>query len=187
MDELQRCPWAIKSERERQYHDNQWGVPLHDDKALFKMLILEGQQAGLSWSTILSKMEALCRAYDDFDPALLASYDEAKIEALLQTEGIIKNRRKVRAAVGNAKAYFMLCKEWGSLDRYLWAFVGGAPVVNAWEKSEDVPVTTPLAQALSKDLKKRGFSFVGPVIVYSFMQAVGMVNDHLTTCSFYRP
>lgn len=186
MDKIQRCPWANKGKLEQEYHDREWGIPLHDDKQLFKMLILEGKQAGLSWSLILAKRETLCAAFDDFDPVLLAAYDDAKIAQLLQNNGIIKNRLKVRAVVNNARAYLRLCEEFGSLDSYLWAFVGHRPILNAWESADEVPAHTSLSDAISKDLKKRGFQFVGSTIVYSFMQAVGMVHDHLTSCAFYR-
>lgn len=180
--EMIRCDWAASGVLEQEYHDKIWGVPMHDEKALFKMLILEGQQAGLSWSTILKKMDTLCAAFDDFDPAILITYDEAKITSLLQDEGIIRNRRKVEAAVSNAHAYFKLCEEFGSLDHYLWAFIDHKPIVNAWERAEQVSANTPLSDVISKDLKKRGFKFVGTTIIYAFMQATGMVNDHLVSC-----
>lgn len=184
MSEIKRCDWANRSELERAYHDREWGVPVHDDRHLFKMLILEGQQAGLSWSTILRKMESLSAAFDDFDPARLIAYNDAKVEALLQNTGIIRNRQKVCAAIGNARAYFKLCEEFGSLDRYLWSFVNHQPIVGAWTRIEDVPASTPVSDAISADLKKRGFKFVGTTIIYAFMQSVGMVNDHLTSCAF---
>lgn len=186
VNEIKRCDWAVKSELEQEYHDKVWGVPVHDDRKLFKMLILEGKQAGLSWSTILKKMDTLCEAFDDFDPGILITYDDAKIESLLQNSGIIKNRLKVNAVVNNAKAYFRLCEEFGSLDNYLWKFVDNKPIVNGWTRIEDIPANTPLSDAISRDLKKRGFKFVGTTIIYSFMQAVGMVNDHLVSCTFYR-
>ncbi|PWJ52389.1 DNA-3-methyladenine glycosylase I [Faecalicatena contorta] len=186
MNEIKRCDWAVKSELEQEYHDKVWGIPVHDDRKLFKMLILEGKQAGLSWSTILKKMDTLCEAFDDFDPAILITYDDAKIESLLQNNGIIKNRLKVNAVVNNAKAYFKLCEEFGSLDNYVWKFVDNKPIVNAWTKIEDVPANTSISDVISKDLKKRGFKFVGTTIIYSFMQAVGMVNDHLVSCAFYK-
>ncbi len=186
VNEIKRCDWAVKSELEQEYHDKVWGIPVHDDRKLFKMLILEGKQAGLSWSTILKKMDTLCEAFDDFDPAILVTYDDAKIESLLQNNGVIKNKLKVNAVVNNAKAYFKLCEEFGSLDNYLWKFVDNKPIVNAWTKIEDVPANTSISDAISKDLKKRGFKFVGTTIIYSFMQAVGMVNDHLVSCAFYK-
>lgn len=186
VNKIKRCDWAVKSELEQEYHDKVWGIPVHDDRKLFKMLILEGKQAGLSWSTILKKMDTLCEAFDDFDPAILITYDNTKIESLLQNNGIIKNRLKVNAVVNNAKAYFKLCEEFGSLDNYLWKFVNNKPIMNAWTKTEDIPANIPLSDTISKDLKKRGFKFVGTTIIYSFMQAIGMVNDHLVSCAFYR-
>ena len=186
MDGLTRCGWAEGDAYERAYHDAVWGVPVHDDRTLFKMLILEGMQAGLSWTTILKKMDAMTEAFDGFDPKILAVYGPEKVEALLQDTGIIRNRLKVNAAVSNAQAYFKIVEEFGSLDRYLWGFVSGAPIVNAWEKMSDVPTRTEISDALGKNLKKRGFTFVGTTIVYAFMQAVGMVNDHLVSCAFYK-
>lgn len=185
MDEIKRCDWAVKSRLEQEYHDREWGVPVHDDKKLFKMLILEGKQAGLSWSTILKKMDTLCAAFDEFDPSILVTYDQQKVDCLLGNDGIIKNRQKVNAAISNAKAYFKLCEEFGSLDNYLWSFVGHQPIRNRWTRVEEVPASTPVSDAISKDLKKRGFKFVGTTIIYAFMQAVGMVNDHLVSCAFY--
>lgn len=184
-DNIIRCPWAQRSKLEQEYHDKHWGVPVHDDRTLFKMLILEGKQAGLSWSTILAKMDTLCEAFDDFDPAILITYDDAKLEELLQCEGIIRNRQKVAAVVNNAKAYFGLCEEWGSLDRYLWYYVNNQPIINAWATIAEVPASTPISDAISKDLKKRGFKFVGSTTIYALMQSIGMVNDHLTSCAFY--
>lgn len=184
MEEIIRCDWANKSKLEQEYHDKEWGVPLHDDKKLFKMLILEGKQAGLSWNTILLKMDTLCEAFDDFDPHILVTYDEKKVEELLQNSGIIKNRLKVNAVIHNAKMYFKLCEEWGSLDEYLWSFVNHKPIINEWKILEEVPASTPLSDQISKDLKKRGFKFVGTTTIYAFMQGIGMVNDHLTYCSF---
>jgi len=184
MCEVKRCNWANKSKLEQEYHDKEWGIPVHDERKLFKMLILEGKQAGLSWATILAKMETLCAAFDDFDPAVLVTYDNAKVEELLQNSGIIKNRQKVNAVISNAKAYFKLCEEFGSLDQYLWSFINGQPIINAWTKIEDVPTSTSISDALSKDLKKRGFKFVGTTTIYAFMQAAGMVNDHLAYCDF---
>lgn len=180
-----RCDWATKNKLEQDYHDTKWGIPVHDDKTLFKMLILEGKQAGLSWSTILAKMDTLCAAFEDFDPATLIQYDEQKVQPLLQNDGVIKNRLKINAVISNAQAYFKLCEEFGTLDHYLWAFVGHEPIVNAWEHISQVPASTPLSDTISKDLKKRGFKFVGSTTIYAFMQAVGMVNDHLVSCAFY--
>ncbi len=187
MEELTRCGWATGDALSLKYHDTVWGRPVHDDRALFKMLVLEGMQAGLSWTTILKKWDPMTQAFDDFDPAIIAAYDAKKIETLLENPGIIRNRLKVNAAITNAQAYFSIVAESGSFDRYLWDFVGGAPIVNAWERMEDVPTRTQISDALAKDLKKRGFKFVGTTIIYAFMQAVGMVNDHLVSCAFYLP
>ncbi|MDL2296223.1 DNA-3-methyladenine glycosylase I [Lachnospiraceae bacterium OttesenSCG-928-E19] len=181
MAEIVRCDWA-KSDIEKEYHDNIWGRPMHGDKELFKMLILEGQQAGLSWITILKKMDALCEAYDDFDPEIMVNYEEEKIEELMNNAGIIRNRRKIMAAIQNSQAYLTQFKEAGSFDEYLWSYVNGEPIVNNWKEIEEIPAKTEISEMLSKDLKKRGFNFVGPTIVYAFMQAVGMVNDHLVSC-----
>lgn len=167
------------------YHDNEWGRPVHDDRKLFEMLILEGAQAGLSWLTVLKKREAYREAFDGFDPAKVALYDDAKIEALLANEGIIRNRRKIDAAVTNAKLFLEIVKRHGSFDKFIWRYVGNTPVVGHWEEHKDVPVTTPVSDRISKDLKEMGFKFVGSTIIYSFMQAVGMVNDHLTSCCAY--
>lgn len=180
-----RCHWATRSELEREYHDREWGVPVHDERRLFKMLCLEGMQAGLSWRTVLTKMDAFCAAFDDFDPEKVTAYDEEKVEALMQNEGIIRNRLKINSVITNARAYKELCGEFGSLDSYLWAYVDGAPIQNAWETQEQIPASTPLSDAISKDLKKRGFKFVGSTIIYAYIQSIGMVNDHLVSCAFY--
>ncbi len=164
------------------YHDAEWGVPLHDDRALFEFLILEGAQAGLSWSIILNKRENYRAAFDGFDASKIARYKETRIASLLADPGIVRNRLKVAAAITNAKALLAVQKEFGSFDAYLWRFAGGRPVPGAWREMEDVPARTPLSDALSKDLAGHGFRFVGSTIVYAFMQATGMVNDHLTTC-----
>lgn len=170
----------------QEYHDTQWGVPCHDERMLFEMLILEGMQAGLSWSTILNKRASFRQAFDNFDPAVIADYDEQKLSELLQNPGIIRNRLKVNAAVTNARAYKVLCAQHDSLDAFLWAYVSGKPIVGCWEKIGDVPVTTPLSDQISAALKKLGFKFVGSTIIYSYMQAVGLVNDHLSSCDFGR-
>lgn len=167
------------------YHDTEWGVPLHDDRALFELLILEGAQAGLSWSTILNKREAYRAALDRFDARKIARYQEAKIAALLANPGIVRNQLKIRAAVRNAQAFLAVQKEFGSFGSHLWAFVGDHPLQNRRRRIQDVPARTPQSDALSKDLRKRGFAFVGSSICYAFMQASGMVNDHLTTCFRY--
>ncbi len=176
-----RCPWA-KTEAMIAYHDNEWGVPLHDDRALFEFLILEGAQAGLSWSTILNKRENYRAAFDGFDAGEIARYDEPRIVSLLGNSGIVRNRLKVAAAVTNAKALLEVRKEFGSFDAYLWRFVEGRPVRSAWRELADVPARTAVSDALSKDLARRGFRFVGSTICYAFMQATGMVNDHLVEC-----
>ncbi len=182
-NELKRCGWA-KSDLEKEYHDNVWGKPIHDDHALFKKLILDGQQAGLSWSIILKKMDGLCAAYDDFNPCLLVHYDTDKIDALLHDDRIIRNRAKINAAVHNAKCYDILCEKFGSLNTFLWHYVDGKTIVNHWKDLKEIPATSPISDLIGRDLKKLGFKFVGSTIVYAFMQAIGMVNDHLIDCSF---
>lgn len=182
MNELTRCDWAGTDALYVRYHDEEWGVPIHDDRLLFEFLILEGAQAGLSWSTILNKRDNYRRAFTNFDPAAVAAFDEAKIAALLADPGIVRNRLKVNAAVTNARVFREVQAAYGSFDTYVWRFVGGEPLQNAWANLRDVPAETAESRALSKDLKQRGFTFVGPTICYAFMQAVGMVNDHLTTC-----
>jgi DNA-3-methyladenine glycosylase I len=164
------------------YHDREWGVPLHDDRKLFEFLILEGAQAGLSWSTILNKRAAYRAAFDRFDPRKIARYDEARVRRLLANPGIVRNRLKIRGAVRNAQAFLAVCEEFGSFDRYIWQFAGGRPILNCWRSLEEVPARTAESDAMSKDLAHRGFTFVGSTICYAFMQAVGMVNDHLETC-----
>ena len=164
------------------YHDREWGVPRHDDRVLFEFLILEGAQAGLSWETILRKRENYRRAFDGFDAERVARYDARRVAKLLKDEGIVRNKLKIASTVGNAKAFLAVRKEFGSFDAYLWQFVGGKPVRNKFATSKEVPARTSQSDALSKDLKRRGFNFVGSTICYAFMQAVGMVNDHLTTC-----
>jgi len=183
-DGLVRCPWAYTDELTLAYHDMEWGVPSHDDRHLFMMLVLEGQQAGLSWHAILKKMRTLKAAYDDFDPRILAGYDEAKVAELLGDPGVIRNRLKVRAAITNAQAYGHVCDHYGSFDSYLWSFVDGEPVVGNWETQDQLPVASPLADGISRDLKRLGFTFVGPTIVYSYLQAVGVINDHVNVCAF---
>ena len=178
---VMRCAWA-RDALSIQYHDREWGVPLHDDRALFEFLILEGAQAGLSWSTILSKRPAYRAAFDRFDPRKVARYGKEKIAALLANPGIVRNRLKVRAAVRNAQAFLAVQKEFGSFDAYVWQFVGGRPLQSRWRRIEEVPARTAHSDALSKDLAKRGFSFVGSTICYAFMQATGMVNDHAMGC-----
>lgn len=179
-----RCDWATQSELEQLYHDTQWGRPVFDDRELFKMLILEGMQAGLSWRTILQKMPAFCEAFDQFDPQLIARYDEQKVAALMQNKGIIRNRLKIKAAITNAQAFERICAEFGTFSNYIWGFVDHRPIINEWRSQNEVPAFTELAEIISRDLKKKGFKFVGPTVVYAYMQSVGMVNDHLVTCSF---
>jgi DNA-3-methyladenine glycosylase I len=182
---MKRCGWA-KNELAIQYHDTEWGVPLHDDRGLFEFLILEGAQAGLSWDTILRKRENYRRAFDDFDPEKVVRYTDKRIAKLLQDEGIIRNRLKIASAVSNAKAFLKVQKEFGSFDKYIWAFVDGKPIKNKWKEIGQVPAKTEISDAISKDMKKRGFNFVGSTIIYAHMQATGMVNDHLTTCFRYK-
>lgn len=181
MKQLSRCPWA-KGEIYHHYHDEEWGVPLHDDRKLFELLILEGAQAGLSWETILKKRENYRKAFDSFDAEQIAAYDDAKIASLLEDPGIVRNRLKVNAAVKNAQEFLRIRAEFGSFDSYLWRFVNGQPLQNAWTSIQQVPARTPESDAMSKDLRRRGFKFVGSTICCAFMQATGMVNDHLTTC-----
>lgn len=181
-----RCGWANDNQLEQGYHDEMWGIPVFEDKELFKMLCLEGMQAGLSWATVLKKMGSLCEAYDDFDPEIVVTYDEKREAELLQNKGIIRNRLKVKSVAINAKAYFKVREEFGSFSSYVWGFVNHKPIINSWKSIEEVPAKTELSDKISKDLKKRGFKFVGSTIVYAFMQAVGMVNDHLLDCDFRR-
>lgn len=180
-----RCAWVGNDPLYVQYHDEEWGVPVHDDRKLFEFLILEGAQAGLSWITILRKRPAYRHAYADFDPGVVANYDDAKIAELLANPGIVRNRLKIRASISNAQAFLKVQEEFGSFDAYLWQFVNGRPLQNTWRSLAEIPAKTPLAEALSKDLVKRGFRFVGPTIIYAHMQAVGMVNDHTTDCFRY--
>jgi len=180
-----RCTWA-SDELSIPYHDREWGVPQHGDHVLFEFLILEGAQAGLSWDTILRKRENYRAAFDGFDPTKIAKYDRKKSQQLLRNEGIIRNRLKIASAIRNAKAFLEVQKEFGSFDRYIWQFVGGKPRVNTWKLGQRLPASTPESDAMSKDLKKRGFNFVGSTICYAFMQAIGMVNDHAVECFRYR-
>jgi DNA-3-methyladenine glycosylase I len=182
---MKRCAWASDA-LSMPYHDEEWGVPIHDDRALFEFLILEGAQAGLSWSTILKKRAAYRAAFDRFHPGKVARYDDVKIAALLENTGIVRNRLKIRAAVRNAKAFLAVQKEFSSFDSYIWQFVGGRPLQNRWRRLEDLPARSAQSDAMSKDLAKRGFTFVGSTICYAFMQATGMVNDHLVSCFRYK-
>jgi len=181
-----RCKWADGHKLNRIYHDTEWGCPLHDDHMLFEFLILEGMQAGLSWLTILKKRQNFRTAFDNFDPDKIAHYREAKIVKLMQDQGIIRNRLKIKAAIKNAKAFRKIVKEFGSFDSYIWQFVDGKPIVNHWKNLNEIPVSTVQAKVISKDLKERGCNFVGPTICYAFMQATGMVNDHEIGCFRYK-
>lgn len=179
-----RCPWA-STPAEIAYHDQEWGRPLHDDRALFELLVLEGMQAGVSWRVILDKREAFRRAFDGFRPELVASYGEEKLEELMENPGILRNRSKLRCAVSNARAFLRVQEEFGSFDAYLWSWVDGVPIVNHPRSMEDLPDQTPLSQALSRDLKRRGFKYVGPVIVYAYLQSAGLINDHMAWCPWH--
>ncbi len=183
---LARCPWADGSPLYAAYHDEEWGVPVHDDRTFFEFLVLEGAQAGLSWSTILNKREGYRDAFAGFDPAKVARFDGRTTERLLSDPRIVRNRLKIESSVGNARAFLDVQREFGSFDRYVWTFVGGAPIRNRWRTLSDVPARTPQSDALSKDLVRRGFRFVGSTIVYAFMQATGLINDHLVTCPRWR-
>ncbi len=180
-----RCAWA-RNDLATQYHDREWGVPLHDDRAFFEFLILEGAQAGLSWDTILRKRDNYRLAFDRFDPKKVARYDRRKVKALLGNEGIVRNRLKISSAIENAKAFLAVQEEFGSFDRYIWRFVGGKPRANGWKTIAKVPSRSAESDAMSQDLKKRGFKFVGSTICYAFMQATGLVNDHVVDCFRYR-
>lgn len=184
-DSLTRCGWAQNSPNEAHYHDTEWGMPQYDDRVLFEFLLLEGAQAGLSWSTILNKREHYRLVFDQFDATRIAEYDDAKVAELLADAGIVRNRLKVQAAITNARCFLAVQQEFGSFSAYIWSFVGGQPIVNQWQSMAEVPVTTPESDAMSKDLKKRGFKFVGSTICYAYMQATGMVNDHLVSCFRY--
>ncbi len=176
-----RCPWP-SNELAIRYHDEEWGRPVHNDRVFFEFLILEGAQAGLSWDTILKKRENYRQAFDRFDPKKIAKYDKRKIATLMANEGIVRNRLKIEATIANAKAFLEVQREFGSFDKYVWQAVGGEPIVNRWETLRQVPASTAQSDALSKDLRKRGFRFVGTTIIYALMQATGLVNDHLTSC-----
>jgi DNA-3-methyladenine glycosylase I len=179
---MNRCGWAESNPLDTRYHDEEWGVPVHDDRLLFEMFILEGAQAGLSWTTILKKREAYRRAFDDFDAKKIAQYSDEKIEQLTADAGIVRHKLKVKAAIVNARCFLAVQKEYGSFDAYIWSFVGGSSINNAWESVSDLPASSAESIEMSKSLKKKGFKFVGPTICYAYMQAVGMVNDHIVTC-----
>jgi DNA-3-methyladenine glycosylase I len=179
-----RCTWPT-NELAIRYHDQEWGRPVHDERVFFEFLILEGAQAGLSWDTILKKRDNYRRAFDRFDPKKIAKYDNRKVSALLADKGIVRNRLKIEATISNARTFLELQREFGSFDKYVWRFVGGKPLVNKWDALTQLPASTAESDALSKDLRKRGFRFAGTTIIYAFMQATGLVNDHLTTCYLY--
>lgn len=181
----QRCEWVTDDQLYIDYHDEEWGNPVHDDQKLFEMLCLEGAQAGLSWITILKRRENYRKAFDNFDPLRVSTYNQKKIEELTQNEGIIRNKSKIHSVITNAKAFLEVKEEYGTFDRYIWQFVGGKPVNNNWRTHADVPAITKESEQMSKDLKKRGFKFVGPTICYAFMQATGMVNDHTQDCFLF--
>jgi DNA-3-methyladenine glycosylase I len=182
---IKKCTWALSSPSEEHYHDLEWGVPVHDDRLLFEFLILEGAQAGLSWSTVLNKREGYRKAFDNFDVNSVANYDEAKRASLLADPGIVRNKLKINAAVVNARSFLKVRQDFGSFDAYIWQFVDGKPRQNVWKNAAEVPATTPVSDLISKELKKRGFKFVGSTICYAYMQAIGMVNDHIVDCYRY--
>lgn len=182
---MKRCPWGDSHPLYVAYHDREWGVPVHDDRRLFELLCLEGAQAGLSWLTILKKRQNYRRAFHRFDPKKIARYDRRTVAALLKDPGIVRNRMKIEAFIANARAFLAVRREFGRFDRYIWEFIGGAPMVNRWKAMEKIPPRTPESDVMSKDLKRRGFRFVGSTICYAFMQATGMVNDHLASCFRY--
>lgn len=182
---MRRCPWCERTDIERAYHDNEWGVPVFSDEKQFEFLVLESAQAGLSWLTVLRKRENYRRLYDGFDPEKVARYGEKKIQKLMSDSGIIRNRKKIEASINNAARFLEIRDEFGSFSDYLWGFTGGVPVINAWEELSEIPASTKLSVTVSRDLKKRGFRFMGPIIVYSHLQATGVVNDHLVSCFRY--
>lgn len=186
MKNKSRCPWPSDDKLMIKYHDNEWGVPLHNDKKLFEFLILEGFQAGLSWRTVLHKRENFRKAFDNFDYSKVAKYDKRKINSLLKDEGIIRNRLKIEGAVKNAKAFLQIRKEFGTFDKYIWGFVNYKPIQNKFKSLKELPARTELSDLISKDMKKRGFTFVGSTIIYAHMQATGMVNDHIIDCFMYK-
>lgn len=185
-DTKSRCTWPAGKPLDTKYHDAEWGVPVHNDRKLFEFLVLDAFQAGLSWSTILNKRENFRSAFDHFDPEVIAQYDERKVQKLLNDAGIIRNQLKIRSTISNARHFLQVQKEFGSFDNYIWQFTGGKTLVNKWKRTAQIPVSTPASDAMSKDLKKRGFKFVGTTICYAFMQAAGMVNDHLVGCYRYK-
>ncbi|HLS59995.1 MAG TPA: DNA-3-methyladenine glycosylase I [Virgibacillus sp.] len=185
MRDKRRCSWVTDEPIYIKYHDEEWGKPVYEDQELFEMLSLEGAQAGLSWITILKRRESYRIAFDQFHPKIVRAYDEGKVQSLLQNEGIIRNQLKIRSVITNAEAFLHIQEEFGSFSAYIWQFVDGRPMINNWRRHEDVPASTEESERMSKDLKKRGFKFIGPVICYAFMQAIGMVNDHTQDCWLY--
>ena len=183
---LIRCEWCLKDELYLQYHDEEWGVPVHDERKLFEFLLLEGAQAGLSWLTVLRKREAYRKAFDGFDPQKIALYDNSKIIELINNEGVIRNKLKIESAIKNARAFLLIQEQMDSFDRYIWNFVDGQTIQNRFATLKEIPAETEISRIISKDMKKRGFSFVGPTIIYAQMQAIGMVNDHLINCHRYQ-
>lgn len=184
---MNRCPWCGKDELYVKYHDEEWGVPVHDDKKHFEFLVLESAQAGLSWLTVLKKRENYRKAYDDFDAIKVSLYNENKIEELMANSGIIRNRRKIEASINNAKNFIEIQKQYGSFDNYIWSFVNNKPIKNNWKDISEVPATSELSDKVSKDLKLRGFKFLGSTIIYAHLQATGIINDHITSCFKYWP
>jgi DNA-3-methyladenine glycosylase I len=180
-----RCEWGNSSEIYQKYHDEEWGVPVYDDQKLFEFLVLESAQAGLSWITILKRREGYRKAFSNFDPLVVSKFDEKKVEELMQDTGIIRNRLKIEAAISNARAFLKIQAEFGSFSNYIWRFVSGSPIVNHFEKLSEIPAKTELSELISKDMKKRGFKFLGPTVIYSHLQATGLVNDHLCYCFRY--
>ncbi|KPU83258.1 DNA-3-methyladenine glycosylase [Psychromonas sp. PRT-SC03] len=183
---MKRCEWANASSLETHYHDEEWGIPIHDDRMLFEMLILEGAQSGLSWSTILKKREGYLKAFDNFEVIKIAKYGTEKIEQLRNNVAIVRNKMKINSCVENAKRFLEIQQEYGTFDRYIWSFVDGKAINNHWASTEDIPSMSDISKSMSKDLKQKGLKFVGPTICYAFMQAIGMVNDHITSCFRYR-
>ncbi len=183
---MKRCEWADNNELMREYHDKEWGAPLHEDQMLFELLILEGMQAGLSWSTILNKRENFRNAFEDFDYKKIAKYDEEKVEQLLQNEGIIRNKLKISSVITNAKIFLQVQEEYGSFANYIWGFVNNKPINNAWKSMKEVPPNSELSDEISKNMKKKGFKFVGTTIIYAYLQAIGIVNDHTVYCFRYK-
>ena len=183
---MKRCAWCGNDELYVKYHDEEWGVPVFDDRKQFEFLVLESAQAGLSWLTILKKRQSYRRAYDGFDPMKVAEFDERKVEELMNFDGIIRNERKIRASINNAKRFIEVQKEFGSFSKYIWRFVDYKPIINSWQSESEIPAKTKLSEEISKDLRNRGFEFLGPIIIYSHLQATGLVNDHIVDCFRYK-